>query len=139
MESNKTGPPPDTEEEHVRINKFRTGRETETTNNAAHRKFAYRREIQCDCCHTFGHNVDEDICRIGAQVYHSTQFIKNNPKKADNNAKAFMTANNKNEINAVESAFPEFFKDISSENEFDQKILTLATLIQSPEDPPWEE
>ena len=95
---------PNTNPNTITINKFNgpTNKEQDNnTNNGTRRKFQYRREVQCECCHTFGHNVDEDICRIGAQILHTTNFIKEHPKKAENNANAFTAANNKNKINTI--------------------------------------
>ena len=132
LESNHTGHSPVTLTENPTINRFQgpnadTNKNNNTTNSR--RRFTYRREVQCECCHTFGHNVDEDICRIGAQVYYTNQFIKDHSKKADNNAKAFTTANNKNKIAAVEAAFPGFFDDTASQDDIEQRITTFATLI----------
>jgi hypothetical protein len=82
------------------INKFRNDRDTQN-NDLAHRregKFKYRRKVQCTCCHNYGHDVDEQICRIGAQVYHSHQFLTNNPQKAQYNAQAYSLSNIKKQI-----------------------------------------
>ena len=131
LEDNHTGPNPNAIAENPTINKFQgSNGDTKGNNNTNNRRrFTYRREVQCDCCHTFGHNVDEDICRIGAQVYYTMQFIKEHPKKADNNAKAFTTANNKAKIAAVEAAFPGFFEDAANQDDIEQRITTFATLI----------
>ena len=70
------------------------------------RKFTYRREVQCQSCTTYGHDIDEDVCRIGAQVFASYQFLLKHPKKAESNAKAYALANNKAKIAAAISTFP---------------------------------
>ena len=121
------------------INKFKGANNKDldnNTNNNTRRKFTYRREVQCDCCQTFGHNVDEDICRVGAQVYHTTNYIKENPRKAENNAKAFTAANNKTKINAISTVILGFFEDVTTQEDYDNRITTLASLptqLESPE------
>ena len=65
------------------------------------RKFQYRRQVQCRVCKTFGHDTDEDVCRIGAQVHHAMKFTAQEPEQAEKNASAFSLANNKHTINMV--------------------------------------
>ena len=65
------------------------------------RKFQYRRQVQCRVCRTFGHDTDEDICRIGAQVHHAIKYQNQEPSLAEKNANAYGIANNKTTIKVV--------------------------------------
>jgi hypothetical protein len=47
--------------------------------------------------------VDKQICRIGAQVYHSHQFMLKQPIKAQDNAQAYSISNNKTQINNTQA------------------------------------
>ena len=67
----------------------------------APRKFQYRRQVQCQICRTFGHDVDEDVCRVGAQVYFAIQYQQNATMDVEKNASAYNLANNKSTINVV--------------------------------------
>ena len=94
------------------INRVRTpkegGKDSETREaREPRKKFSFRREVQCTCCSTFGHDVDEDVCRIGAQVYSAHQFLSKYPDKAKKNARAFAIANNKTKISLAKQTFPE--------------------------------
>ena len=84
------------------INKFRgqtrdggkdDGKEGES--KAFHRRFSYLRHVQCTCCTTYGHDIDKDVCKIGAQVHAAQHFILNHGEKAVKNAKAYALANSK--------------------------------------------
>ena len=65
------------------------------------RKFQYRRQVQCRICRTFGHDVDEDVCRVGAQVYFALQYQQTAVTDVEKNASAYNLANNKSTINVV--------------------------------------
>lgn len=74
------------------INKINTNRDG-NNRNTNRKRFQFRRNVQCDCCRGFGHNIDEDVCRIGAQVYHAMQFTKDHLEKAQQNATVYNMAN----------------------------------------------
>ena len=65
------------------------------------KRFQYRRQVQCRVCRTFGHDTDEDICRIGAQVQHILNFQTQDPGAMDKNATAYNLANNRSTIKMV--------------------------------------
>ena len=96
------------------------------------KKFSFRREVQCTCCTTFGHDVDEDVCRIGAQVYSSHQFLLNHPDKAKKNAKAYAIANNKAKISVACGHYP----DDTSWDEIQEHLLSIAHSFLSDDDNP---
>ena len=55
-------------------------------------------------CQAFGHDIDEDICRIGAQVYHVTKFqteAAENTEKMEKNATAYSLVNHRSTIKVV--------------------------------------
>jgi hypothetical protein len=88
------------------INKFRDTRgggnreDNKNSNNSKspRRTFRFRRDVQCTCCSTYGHDVDEDVCKIGAQVFSVNNFITKHGEKATKNSKAYAIANNKHKI-----------------------------------------
>ena len=65
------------------------------------RKFEYRNKIQCRCCHLYGHNIGDQVCRIGAQVHHSTNFSKAHPKEFNLNAEKHTQMNKKSVVKSV--------------------------------------
>jgi hypothetical protein len=132
LESNSIDNPNMDHQTQPIINKFQRGTPSTNRNNNNNngRKFTYRREVQCDCCHTFGHNIDEDICRIGAQVYHVINYIKDNEKPTKQNANSYTTANNKVKINAIETTFPDLFHDEDTQEEREDRIAALANIFQ---------
>jgi hypothetical protein len=69
------------------------------SNNKRESKFKYKQEVQCKCCQNFGHNINSQICQIGTQVFHSHQFMNQQPIKARDNAQAYSISNNKTQIN----------------------------------------
>ena len=123
--------------EHPTFNKFQQctprdgGKDGET--KEPRKKFSFRCEVQCTCCTTFGHDVDEDVCRIGAQVYSSHQFLLNHPDKAKKNAKAFTIANNKAKINVARSHYPD---DTSWEHIQDHLLSIAHSFLTDDDDPP---
>ena len=110
---------------HPTINKFNSykdgkdnGKDNTRRNNF---KFKYRREVQCSCCHAYGHDIDEDVCRIGAQTFHSHQFWVNYADKAKKNATAYSMANNRNQVKNTRQVMP----DASSE-EINEHLESVA-------------
>ena len=64
-----------------------------------YKPFDYTNKIQCECCHTFGHNIGDQICRTGAHTYHSLNYQKTHPKEFKDNAKSFNNIHNQHNIN----------------------------------------
>ena len=106
-------------ETDIYVNKMRFG-----DNNK--KKFQYRREVQCRMCKGFGHDIDEDVCRIGAQQYHCNQFMETDKDKAKENATAYAVANNKNQVKMLETNFPQLYAETRTEDEKDNVTLSLA-------------
>ena len=98
----------------------------QTTRPQYRKRFQYRREIQCECCHNYGHNIDQDVCRFGAQHYFVCQFINEQPEKAKANANAYHIANNKVQVTKLQANYPQLFQNIDSEEEMDNTILDIA-------------
>ena len=67
----------------------------------APRRFQYRRQVQCRLCKTFGHDIDEDICRFGAQLFFAQRFQEQHGPDSEKNANAYSLANNKTTIKYV--------------------------------------
>ena len=44
-------------------------------------------------CKTFGHDTDEDVCRIGAQIHNAIKYQAQEPEVAEKNANAYIMAN----------------------------------------------
>ena len=65
------------------------------------RRFQYRRKCQCRICMNFGHDVDEDTCRIAAQIYFVNQFSQNNMPVLEEQAKKYRMANSMATVNTV--------------------------------------
>jgi hypothetical protein len=85
------------------VNKMHTAREPNDKDGKREGKFQYKRQVKCTCCHTFGHDVDKQICRIGAQVYHAHQFLLNNPTKAQQNAQSYSASNSAKHISSTKA------------------------------------
>jgi hypothetical protein len=115
------------------INKFRGSPRNGNNDNEGKgpRKFAYRREVQCSICLAYGHEINQDVCKVGAQVYHVCQFIKDNKEKAIKNAKAYSLANNKNKISKMKTLSPNKSIDKIQEDLFQ---LTYTLIDDDEED-----
>jgi hypothetical protein len=108
--------PPD-----ITINKFRNPNPDNKKPNPR-TPFQYRRDVQCTCCTTYGHDLDKDICKIGAQVYAVTQYMTKHPSEAMANAKNYALAHNKTKI---AMATQHFHPDCTIE-EIQDQLLSLA-------------
>lgn len=64
-----------------------------TINKVNSNKFQYRRTVQCRVCQNFGHDTDEDICRIAAQTYHCQRYMKDHPDEMKANATKYKLSN----------------------------------------------
>jgi hypothetical protein len=118
------------------IHKFSNTKDVQQTSTSNRRegKFQYRREVQCRICHNYGHDVDDQICRIGAQIYHTNQFSLINPKKAKDNAQAYSLTNNKKQIKKMRANLTD--PNITDE-EIQDHLETLAhAMVQQLQDEP---
>ena len=73
----------------------------------APRRFQYRHQVQCRLCKTFGHDMDEDICRFGAQFFFAMKYQNQEAAESEKNANAYSLANNKTTIKYVCQAVPQ--------------------------------
>jgi hypothetical protein len=110
------------------VQKMRTDKDGETKEGSNRRegKFKYKREVQCRCCHNFGHDINKQICLIGAQVFHAHQFLLNNPVKAQENAQSYSMSNSKPQIKMARTAQPHASDDKIQE----QPALTMVWHMQ---------
>ena len=69
--------------------------------------FQYRIQKQCSACKVWGHDIDEQVCRICAQVKFCNEYIMNHPEKANKNATAFALAHNRTKVSRVRQALGE--------------------------------
>ena len=51
------------------------------------------RPIQCDCCQCSGHQIGNQVCQIGAQVYHIQSYKEKHPQEYKKNATRYETMN----------------------------------------------
>ena len=66
------------------------------------KKFEYKNKTQCRCCHLYGHNIGDQVCRIGAQIHHSTNFSKAHPQEAKTNAERHTQMNKKSVVHVFD-------------------------------------
>jgi hypothetical protein len=113
------------------INKMRTEKNTDAKDNNKRRegKFKYKRDVQCTCCHNFGHDVDEQICRIGAQIYHANQFFLNKPTKAKENAQSYSLINSQHQIKMAKADRPDASDD-EIQDQLERIALSMVQHIQ---------
>jgi hypothetical protein len=108
------------------INKFRgqqrDGPKSNETNEPRTIRFQHRRSVQCTMCSTFGHNVDKDVCQIGAQIYAANQCFEKDKIATLKNFKSYSAANNKVKINNAISYFPPG----TDMEEIQERLLSLA-------------
>jgi hypothetical protein len=72
--------------------------------------------------------VDDQICRIGAQVFHSHHFLTTNPVQAQKNAQAYSLSNNKKQISKMRSRIMD--PDISDDEIQDQLEGLALVMVQ---------
>ena len=94
-----------------------------------------RTPIQCQLCKTFGHCISRDqICRIGAQVYHVLAFQKQEPAKFTTNAATFAKANEPRRIQMAKQRFPTLFSDNDQSSNADEICYELAATFWNDSD-----
>ena len=64
------------------------------------RKFEMR-PIQCDCCQCGGHQIGDQVCRIGAQVHHIQAYKEKHPEEFKQNAMRYEAMNRPKVIKKV--------------------------------------
>jgi hypothetical protein len=109
------------------INKFRgqqrDGPKTNDANEQRTNHFQHRRSVQCTMCSTFGHDVDKDVCQIGAHIYAANQFFEKDKATTLKNFKSYSAANNRVKINNAISYFPPAPMSKKSKNDFSTLLM----------------
>ena len=90
-----------------------------------YKPFDYTNKIQCECCHTFGHNIGDQICRTGAHTYHSLNYQKTHPKEFKDNAEFFNNMHLKSVVRYV-SARTTCADEEEHENEREAYVQAMA-------------
>jgi hypothetical protein len=62
-----------------------------TGNNS--KKFELRHKKQCACCKMAGHNIGDQVCRTGAQMWHAAKYSAANAETYDSNAEKYFKMN----------------------------------------------
>jgi hypothetical protein len=70
------------------------------------KRYSLRNKKQCVCCKMEGHNIGEQICRIGAQMAHVTKYATSNKETYEANAGYYYKSNRPVLINRVMMAHP---------------------------------
>lgn len=122
-EHNSRNNPIDLTEDTLKINRFGNSNGPRGRTPSPRRP---RREIQCEMCHNFGHNIDQDPCRIGAQCYHCLQFLESQPEKAKQNAKAYSMMNQARTVKQMEMQLPHL-----THVEREHVVYSLSTAMAS--------
>jgi hypothetical protein len=73
-----------------------------TGNN--NKKFELRHKKQCACCKMAGHNIGDQVCRTGAQMWHAAKYAAANAETYDSNAEKYFKMNRPVHINRVMKA-----------------------------------
>ena len=71
------------------------------------KRFELRNKKQCACCKMAGHNIGDQVCRIGAQMWHATKYETANKETYQENADKYFKMNRPVHINRVMRAHPE--------------------------------
>lgn len=88
--------------------------------------FKYRNEVQCKMCKNYGHCIESQVCRAGAQHYHCTNYSTQNKEQVKANATAYSAANNVTKISKVINEHPNMFNPNSSQDEIHDQIMAMA-------------
>jgi hypothetical protein len=72
----------------------------------SNKRYSLRNKKQCVCCKMAGHNIGEQICRIGAQMAHVTKYAMANKETYEANADNYYKSNHPVLINRVMMAHP---------------------------------
>ena len=71
--------------------------------NTPRKRFEYKNKVQCKCCHQFGHNIGDQICRYGAQLHYTQKYAADHPEPFKLNAIKHNNINSKPIVNHFES------------------------------------
>jgi hypothetical protein len=83
------------------------GKHQEGGGYAKEKRFSLRNKKQCGCCKMAGHNIGDQICRVGAQMAHVTKFATANKETYESNADKYYKSNRPVLINRVMRAYPD--------------------------------
>ena len=70
------------------------------------KRFELRNKKQCACCKMAGHNIGDQVCRIGAQMWHAGKYEAANTETYKLNADKYFKMNRPIHINRVMMAHP---------------------------------
>jgi hypothetical protein len=73
-----------------------------TGNN--NKKFELRHKKQCACCKMAGHNIGDQVCQTGVQMWHAVKYSAANAGTYDSNAEKCSKMNRPVHINQVMKA-----------------------------------
>jgi hypothetical protein len=75
--------------------------------NKGNKRYELRNKKQCACCKTAGHSIGDQVCRIGAHMWHATKYESANKETYQENAEKYLKMNRPVHINRVMRAHPE--------------------------------
>ena len=99
------------------------------------KKFEYRNKIQCTCCQLYGHNIGDQICRIGAQMYHAKEYSVKHPAEYKTNADKHRQMNQKNIVKFVNNTS----KMLYTKHEHEQERENMISMLDKTTDPDHDE
>ena len=105
----------------LNINKF-NGKKNDGGYADGNKRFELRNKKQCVCCKMAGHNIGDQICRTGAQMWHTTNYGESNKETYQENAEQYFKMNRPHHINRVMRAHPEVNTEEEVMNECEQWI-----------------
>jgi hypothetical protein len=88
------------------INAFDGKKKEGGYNGDNNKRFSLRNKKQCACCKMAGHSIGDQICRIGAQMAHTTKYAAANKETYETNADKYFKSNRPVLINRVMMAYP---------------------------------
>ena len=94
--------------------------------------FQHKVQKQCTACRVWGHDIDEQVCRICAQVTFCNEYIQTNPEKAHKNATAFALAHNRTRVAKVRQALGDIYPTNQEDDE--ETIMSFARAVTIPDD-----
>jgi hypothetical protein len=69
--------------------------------NKGNKRYELRNKKQCACRKMAGHNIGDQVCRIGAQMWHATKYESANKETYQDNAGKYFKMNRPVHINRV--------------------------------------
>ena len=86
------------------------------------KRYELRNKKQCACCKMAGHNIGDQVCRVGAQMWHATKYAEANAEAYQGNAEKYFKMNRTVHIKRVMRAHPEANTEEEVMNECEQWI-----------------